>query len=52
MIPTADRSKATVTVRVGFKVKDPRIVPEMGARVAFLSRRAGPGRAGGARHRR
>ena len=37
VIPTADRSKATVTVRVGFKVKDPRIVPEMGARVAFLS---------------
>ncbi len=37
VIPTADRSKATVTVRVGFKVKDARIVPEMGARVAFLS---------------
>jgi RND family efflux transporter MFP subunit len=37
VIPTADRSKATVTVRVGFKVKDPRIVPEMGARVSFLS---------------
>jgi RND family efflux transporter MFP subunit len=37
VIPTADRSKATVTVRVGFKIKDPRIVPEMGAHVAFLS---------------
>ena len=37
VIPTADRSKATVTVRVGFKLKDPRIVPEMGARVAFLA---------------
>jgi len=37
VIPTADRSKATVKVRVGFKVKDPRILPEMGARVAFLS---------------
>jgi RND family efflux transporter MFP subunit len=37
VIPTADRSKATVTVRVGFKVRDPRIVPEMGARVSFLS---------------
>ena len=35
-IPTADRAKATVKVRVGFKVKDPRIVPEMGARVSFL----------------
>ncbi len=37
VIPTADRSKATVTVRVGMKLKDPRIVPEMGARVSFLS---------------
>ncbi len=37
VIPTADRAKATVTVRVGFKVKDPRIVPEMGAHVAFMS---------------
>ncbi len=36
VIPTADRSKATVTVRVEMKVKDPRIVPEMGARVTFL----------------
>jgi RND family efflux transporter MFP subunit len=37
VIPTADRSKATVTVRVGIKSRDPRIVPEMGAHVAFLS---------------
>jgi RND family efflux transporter MFP subunit len=37
VIPTADRSKATVTVRVGFTTRDPRIVPEMGAHVAFLS---------------
>ena len=37
VIPTADRSKATVTVRVGFKTKDARILPEMGARVAFLT---------------
>jgi RND family efflux transporter MFP subunit len=37
IIPTADRSKATVKVRVGFKVKDQRLVPEMGARVSFLS---------------
>jgi len=36
VIPTADRAKATVKVRVGFKVKDPRILPEMGARVSFL----------------
>ncbi len=37
VIPTADRSKATVTVRVALKSKDARIVPEMGARVTFLS---------------
>jgi RND family efflux transporter MFP subunit len=37
VVPTADRSKATVGVRVGFKIKDPRIVPEMGAHVSFLS---------------
>lgn len=35
VIPTADRSKATVKVRVGFKTQDARILPEMGARVAF-----------------
>jgi RND family efflux transporter MFP subunit len=37
IIPTADRSKATVKVRVGFRQKDARILPEMGARVAFLA---------------
>jgi RND family efflux transporter MFP subunit len=36
VIPTADRSKATVKVRIGFKQRDARILPEMGARVAFL----------------
>ncbi len=36
IIPTADRAKATVKVRVGFDGGDPRILPEMGARVAFL----------------
>jgi len=36
-IPTADRAKATVKVRIAIKPKDPRIIPEMGARVAFLS---------------
>jgi RND family efflux transporter MFP subunit len=36
IIPTADRAKATVKVRVGFEVVDPRILPEMGVRVAFL----------------
>lgn len=37
IIPTADRAKATVRVRVGLKVKDPRILPQMGVRVAFLA---------------
>src|SRR5262249_42103946 len=36
IIPTADRSKATVKVRIGLDVKDDRIVPDMGARVSFL----------------
>ena len=36
VIPTADRSKATVKVRVGLAQKDPRILPDMGARVSFL----------------
>jgi RND family efflux transporter MFP subunit len=37
IIPTADRSKATVKVRIAIKQKDRRIVPDMGVRVAFLS---------------
>jgi RND family efflux transporter MFP subunit len=37
VIPTADRSKATVKVRVAFKEKDDRVLPDMGARVSFLS---------------
>jgi RND family efflux transporter MFP subunit len=36
IIPTADRSKATVKVRIGLDVKDNRIVPDMGVRVSFL----------------
>jgi len=36
IVPTADRSKATVKVRIALGVKDVRIVPEMGVRVAFL----------------
>jgi RND family efflux transporter MFP subunit len=42
IIPTADRTKATVKVRVGFKHRDARILPEMGARVSFLEN-AAPG---------
>ena len=36
IVPTADRQKATVRVRVGFEELDPRILPEMGVKVAFL----------------
>jgi len=36
IIPTADRAKATVKVRIGFEAADPRVLPEMGVRVAFL----------------
>jgi len=36
IIPTADRSKATVKVRIALEQKDPRIVPDMGVRVSFL----------------
>lgn len=37
IIPTADRQKATVKVRVAFDQLDPRILPQMGVKVAFLS---------------
>jgi RND family efflux transporter MFP subunit len=37
IIPTADRSKATVMVKVGFKNYDERVLPEMSAKVLFLS---------------
>ena len=35
-IPTADRQKATVKVRIGFDQLDPRILPDMGVKVALL----------------
>ena len=40
IIPTADRSKATVKVRIGFDTKDERIVPDMGVRVSFEEKTA------------
>jgi RND family efflux transporter MFP subunit len=36
VIPTADRQKATVKVRISFEALDPRILPDMGVKVAFL----------------
>jgi multidrug efflux pump subunit AcrA (membrane-fusion protein) len=41
IIPTADRQKATVKVRVGFDNLDPRILPDMGVKVAFQSKEEG-----------
>lgn len=43
-IPTADRAKATVKVRIAIFPKDPRILPDMGAHVSFLGE-APPGSA-------
>ncbi|OFW41046.1 MAG: hypothetical protein A3J29_13655 [Acidobacteria bacterium RIFCSPLOWO2_12_FULL_67_14b] len=36
VVPTADRQKATVLVRIGFNALDPRILPDMGVKVTFL----------------
>jgi HlyD family secretion protein len=36
IVPTANRDKATVKVRIGFSIKDPRILPDMGIKVTFL----------------
>src|SRR4030095_14813824 len=43
VVPTADRDKATVQVKVSILDRDPRILPEMGARVVFEHR---PGASG------
>jgi len=40
IVPTADRSKATVLVKVGFKSYDSRVLPEMSAKVSFLSEKS------------
>jgi len=37
LIPTADRQKATVKVRISFDKLDPRILPDMGVKVAFMT---------------
>ena len=38
MVPTVDRAKATLLVKVKFVDHDPRVLPDMSAKVAFLSR--------------
>ncbi len=35
IVPTADRQRATVKVRIGFEELDPRILPDMGVKVSF-----------------
>jgi RND family efflux transporter MFP subunit len=47
VIPTADRQKATVKVRISFDRLDPRILPDMGVKVAFLSEDPAPKKAKG-----
>ena len=53
VVPTADRQRATVQVKVSIVERDPRILPEMGARVDFLedSVRAPSGSPGPSRFR-
>jgi len=41
IVPTVDRSKATLLVKVTFDETDPRVLPDMSAKIAFLSRRLG-----------
>ena len=38
IVPTVDRAKATVLVKIRFMERDPRVVPDMAAKVAFLER--------------
>lgn len=40
IVPSADRGKATVPVRVRFDQRDPRVLPDMGVRVSFLAEAA------------
>ncbi|MBZ5562627.1 MAG: efflux RND transporter periplasmic adaptor subunit [Acidobacteriia bacterium] len=47
IIPTADRQKATVKVRITFDKLDPRILPDMGVKVAFLDEGASAKKAKG-----
>ena len=41
-VPSADRQKATVRVRIAFETLEPRILPDMGIKVSFLSERPRP----------
>ena len=41
IVPTVDRAKATVMTKIRFEKIDPRVLPEMSAKVVFLSQRPG-----------
>lgn len=49
IVPTADRQKATVQVKVSFDSLDARVLPEMGAKVTFLADPETPSQTGGVR---
>ena len=51
VIPTADRQKATVKVRIAFDKLDDTILPDMGVKVAFLSAAPAPGKNAGSEAR-
>lgn len=40
IVPTANRDKATIKVRIGLMVKDPRILPDMAVKTSFLTKTA------------
>jgi multidrug efflux pump subunit AcrA (membrane-fusion protein) len=42
IVPTADRTKATVRVRIGFDKLEPRILPDMSIKVRFLDDQPAP----------
>jgi RND family efflux transporter MFP subunit len=42
IVPTADRTKATVRVRIGFDKLEPQILPDMGIKVRFLDEKQAP----------
>lgn len=46
IVPTADRQKATVRVRIGFRERDERVLRDMGVKVAFLGSEPPPSTAG------
>jgi RND family efflux transporter MFP subunit len=43
IVPTVDRAKATVVVKIRFVDRDPRVLPEMSAKIAFLEKEMAAG---------